>query len=124
MYDDGRRYLKNEHFYNILNPFEDVRHMKNIYNIDRLSSKAVKVFNQYEINVIYIDTIILKYNKKDNTIKLNSGGWFSNTTKKHINSALINYGYHVKQNDFKWYLVNNKNGDVVDYFDNMTIKVK
>lgn len=58
----------------------------------------------------------------DGDIVLNSGGWYSKTTKERINDAIGQFG-HIVQRDFKWYYIGRSadESDKVDYYDGMVI---
>ena len=58
--------------------------------------------------VLYHGTIVTEFNNKN--IKLNTGGWFTTTTKRRMNQASeeFNLGYYVYQSNFDWF-VNYKN---------------
>ncbi len=51
----------------------------------------------------------------DDSIKLNTGGWFTATTKKRMNQVSREYslGFHVYQKAHKWYV--EYRGQVVSY---------
>ena len=57
------------------------------------------------------------------TIKLNSNGWYSATTKTAMNRYFSerNLPLSVYQKDFKWYV--SQNGKITEYSDNMEIKL-
>lgn len=61
--------------------------------------------NEDSIALVYHNTPVVTYHK-DNSIKLNSGGYRSLTTKARMNSALGNRAY-VFQKNHKWYLAAN-----------------
>ena len=54
--------------------------------------------------VTYHNTAVVVFN--DDTITLNTGGWFSNTTKTRMNQASHQFdlGYYVFQRAGKWYV--------------------
>ena len=51
-------------------------------------------------------TAIAVYDHKNQALKLNSGGYTSNTTKSRLNAILdeVMYGARVFQRDFNWFL--------------------
>ncbi len=78
--------------------------------------------NGKRTGVQYHNTIIVEFT--DYTIKLNSGGWRTATTKLRMNQVSGQYdlGFHVYQKYGSWW-VEPKNGGVkMPYIDNMTIK--
>ena len=110
-------YLKNEHFKNIMTrEFGDYFH-----NSKRLSSKAMLFSSGENLAIIYINTIVFK--KIKNTITLNSDGWHTMTTKKHINTGfdMVGKKAFVFQKNYEWYI--NDNGTIKDYQDNITLEV-
>lgn len=64
---------------------------------------SVRTDNGYTI-VQYHATDVVKWN--DNVIILNTGGWFTNTTKTRMNQASNQYnlGYQVYQKAHKWHV--------------------
>lgn len=57
----------------------------------------------------------------DGDIVLNSGGWYSKTTKERINDAIGQFG-HIVQRDFTWYYCpNGSESDKIPYYDRMVI---
>ena len=71
-------------------------------------------------SVIYTNTNIVDWD--ENSIKLNSDGWQTVTTKKKMNqtSEMFDLDFKVFQKDFDWF-VRLPNGSVIDYYDNMEI---
>ena len=67
-------------------------------------------------HVILHDTCVVSFDAK--TVTLDSGGWLTATTKKHMNKASSEYnlGFHVYQDNFKWYL-RQPNGNESLFFD-------
>ena len=59
---------------------------------------------RYKTIVRYHDTDIVKFS--ENYIELNTGGWFTATTKKRMNQAASEYGldFYVYQLDGTWYV--------------------
>jgi hypothetical protein len=60
------------------------------------------------VSVVYQNTEVVHVTP--NTITLDSGGWFTSTTKTRMNQASNEYGlgYYVFQKDYKWYVVYKK----------------
>ena len=70
--------------------------------------------------VTYQNTIVVKV-INDRFVILNTGGWYTNTTKRRMNQASLQYslGYSVSQCDFVWYV---RCGDCIEpYYDGVTI---
>ena len=70
------------------------------------------------IEVWHYSTCIFELS--DEGVKLSSGGWFSATTRKHINTCLYHTDSFLRlyQKDFTWYLSTPK-GEIV-FFDGIT----
>ena len=65
------------------------------YKLKRVNTRAIKFiqYGAYKSSVDleylqYVNTIIVKINYVEKTIKLNSDGWYTITTKKHINNII------------------------------------
>lgn len=72
---------------------------------NKLSNYATTVHNEEGMyKVIYHSTCIVSWN--DQKIILNTGGWFSATTKKKMNqsSNQFNLEFMVYQEKFDWYI--------------------
>jgi hypothetical protein len=71
--------------------------------------------------VIYTNTKVVEWSK--DTVKLNSGGWETVTTKRKMNQSSHQFGlgFGVFQKDYVWY-VDTPQGDTVKYFDGMEIE--
>ena len=73
--------------------------------------------------VTYHNTVVVKV--VDNRyVTLNTGGWYTTTTKRRMNQASLQYslGYVVYQADFVWYV---SIGDEIEpYYDGITIDTK
>jgi hypothetical protein len=70
-----------------------------------IGKTATKVFNEDGITTVrYHDTDIVQFTR--GTIYLNTGGWFTATTKRRMNqtSDLFDLGYTVYQRDFTWHV--------------------
>lgn len=70
-----------------------------MYN--KLSNYATTIGNN---NVTYHSTVIVSWT--DYEITLNTGGWFTATTKKKMNQAArqFNLGYYVYQKNRDWFI--------------------
>ena len=71
-------------------------------------------------SVIYTNTNIVDWD--EDSIKLNSDGWQTVTTKKKMNqtSEMFGLDFQVFQKDFDWF-VRLPNGSIVDYCDGLEI---
>jgi hypothetical protein len=58
------------------------------------------------IRVKYHNTDVVTYEPNRGTVTLNTGGYFTATTKKRMNQAAEHYGlgFKVKQVDWTWYV--------------------
>ena len=65
------------------------------------------------IYVTYHQTNVVAWDKDASTVTLNTGGWYTPTTKKRMNQASQQFGlgFHVFQKDFQWY-VTTPNGEM------------
>lgn len=74
---------------------------------NQLGTTATAVFTDDDgfTKVVYHDTKVLQFN--NDTIKLNTGGWFTSTTKTRMNQASNQFmlGYNVMQRAGKWFAV-------------------
>jgi hypothetical protein len=75
------------------------------------------------LRVSYWNTYVVTWDKKTNTVTLNSNGWHTLTTKTRMNQTSNQYGlgFYVFQKNFIWY-VELPNGETVEYEDHMTFK--
>ena len=71
--------------------------------------------------VVLHRTAIAVYDHNTNALKLNTGGWYSVTTKSRLNAILdqLITGARVFQKDFNWYL--NYNNQTHDFMDGMIL---
>ena len=71
--------------------------------------------------VVLHRTAIAVYDHNLKAVKLNTGGWHSNTTKSRLNAILqeVKYGASVFQKNFNWFL--SYNNQTVDFFDGMIL---
>ena len=73
--------------------------------------------------VTYHNTVVVKV--VDNRyVTLNTGGWYTNTTKTRMNQASNQYGlrFSVYQVDFAWYV--SIGDDIEPYYDGIVIDVE
>ena len=71
----------------------------------KIGTHKTSVFNEDSImKVCYHNTIVVSFDNKE--IKLNTGGWFTNTTKTRMNqtSNQFNLGFRVYQKNYNWYV--------------------
>ena len=71
--------------------------------------------------VVLHRTAIAVYDHNTQALKLNTGGWYSVTTKSRLNAILSELiaGARVFQKQFDWYL--SYNNQTVDFWDNMIL---
>ena len=71
--------------------------------------------------VVLHRTAIATYDHNTQALKLNTGGWYSVTTKSRLNAILdqLITGARVFQRDFTWYL--NYNNQTHDFMDGMIL---
>ena len=71
--------------------------------------------------VVLHRTAIAVYDHNLKAVKLNSGGYTTNTTKSRLNAILdeVMYGAKVFQKNWDWYL--SYNNQTVDFWDNMIL---
>ena len=71
--------------------------------------------------VVLHRTAIAVYDHKNEALKLNTGGWYSVTTKSRLNAILqeLIVGASVFQRDFIWFL--NYNNQTHNFFDGMIL---
>jgi len=74
--------------------------------------------------VTYHTTVIFEYDRNRGTVRLNSGGWQTATTKKRINQAfeLFDLPWRVYQENFVWRVVG-PNGAGREFTDYMALEV-
>ena len=71
--------------------------------------------------VVLHRTAIAVYDHNNEALKLNSGGYTTNTTKSRLNAILdeVMYGAKVFQKNWDWYL--SYNNQTVDFWDGMIL---
>lgn len=77
----------------------------------RLGKHATTVRNENDETIVrYHETDILKFN--DERIELNTGGWFTATTKTRLNQAAFQFGlfFKVYQSKGLWYVTTARGG--------------
>ena len=82
------------------------------------SNTRVEYNNNTNCSTIVLHrTAIAVYDHNTQAVKLNTGGWQSNTTKSRLNAILseVKYGCSVFQKQWNWYVsFNNQTQDFVD----------
>ena len=82
------------------------------------SNTRVEYNNNTNCSTIVLhSTAIAVYDHNTQAVKLNTGGWQSNTTKSRLNAILseVKYGCSVFQKQWNWYVsFNNQTQDFVD----------
>ena len=82
------------------------------------SNTRVEFNNNTNCSTIVLHrTAIAVYDHNTQALKLNTGGWHSNTTKSRLNAILseVKYGCSVFQKQWNWYVsFNNQTQDFVD----------
>ena len=102
--------------------------MTNI-NLKQLTATSVRT-DDGTIICRYHDTDIAKYNPTTRTVTLNSGGWHTATTKRHINQCFQVWGlpFHLFQSARQWYVSrhigNGWEDTAVSFKDNMTLETR
>lgn len=77
-----------------------------------------------QLKVKYHNTDVVTVHHDTDSITLNTGGWFSNTTKTRMNQASqqFNLGYSVHQKKYEWYVTTKHDG--IKKFEGNTITFK
>ena len=81
---------------------------------------GLNVINHEGQTIAQLYNTIIFIREGDN-IKLNSGGWRTNHTKKCIND-LLPARLHLYQKDFEWYLYDKINDHTINFEDNMSFE--
>ena len=95
-----------------------------VVNKNDWSNSNTKVDYNSDTNcstVVLHKTAIAVYDHNTQALKLNTGGWYSVTTKSRLNAILqgLIVGASVFQKNFDWYL--NYNNQTVDFWDGMIL---
>ena len=86
------------------------------------SNTRVEYNNNTNCSTIVLHrTAIAVYDHNSEAIKLNTGGWQSNTTKSRLNAILreVMFGTRVFQKNFNWFI--NYNNQTHDFNDGMIL---
>lgn len=83
--------------------------------VEKIAGNTYKIATQDGYKVQYYDTVIVE-KAGDKTI-LNSGGFYTKTTKERINSEI--YPSYISQKNYEWFI--NKKGEKIPFFDGITI---
>ena len=96
---------------------------KNDWMVDSNHSNTSVEYNNNTncSTVVLYNTAIATYDHNTQALKLNSGGYTTNTTKSRLNAILqeLIAGARVFQKNFDWYL--SYNNQTVDFWDNMIL---
>ena len=96
---------------------------KNDWMVDSNHSNTSVEYNNNTncSTVVLYNTAIATYDHNTQALKLNSGGYTTNTTKSRLNAILqeLIAGARVYQKAFDWYL--SYNNQTVDFWDNMIL---
>ena len=94
--------------------------------VNKINWSNSNTFVEYNSNtncstVVLHRTAIATYDHNTNALKLNTGGWYSVTTKSRLNAILqgIIGCASVYQKQFDWYL--SYNNQTVDFWDGMIL---
>ena len=94
--------------------------------VNKINWSNSNTFVEYNENtncstIVLHRTAIAVYDHNTQALKLNTGGWHSNTTKSRLNAILSELitGASVFQRQFNWFL--NYNNQTVDFFDGMIL---
>ena len=84
--------------------------------------KTTKARIDNKLIVTYHSTAVVLI-KNNRYVTLNSGGWYTNTTKTRMNQASNEYGlgYRVYQKDWDWFVEVGNN--TYKYYDNIIIDI-
>ena len=88
-----------------------------------IGTHKTEVFTENGVTYVkYHNTRVVAFS--ENAIILDTGGWFTPTTKTRMNqtSNAFGLGFQVYQKNYEWY-VENINGNV-QHFKNKTLKLK
>ena len=90
-------------------------------SVEQVGSHKTSIFTENSVlKVCYHNTIVIEITNE--SIVLRCGGYYTNTTKRRMNQASIQYnlGIHVYQVNYDWYV--GYNGKVLPFEDGMIIK--
>ena len=95
--------------------------MNNMARMYEVGSHKTSVFTEGGwTKVVYHNTVVVKFNR--DKIVLDSGKWFTMTTKTRMNQASNQYGlgFTVFQKDFEWFV--DYKGKTYRFSDGMVLK--
>jgi len=75
--------------------------------LNQIGSHKTTVREQNEVlSVVYHSTEVVKFDRKSKMLTLDTGGYFSNTTKTRMNqtSNQFDLGFQVYQKNFEWFV--------------------
>ena len=118
---------RNPHFHSIsLHPMRKIEQQMNRAISNKVDWNSSNTRVEYNNNtncstIVLHRTAIAVYDHNTQAVKLNTGGWHSNTTKSRLNAILseVKYGCRVFQKQFDWYL--STNNQTVDFWDGMIL---
>ena len=94
-------------------------------NANEIGSHKTSTYkdNNNVLKVVYHNTEVVQV-KEDRYVVLNTGGWYTNTTKRRMNQASRQYklGVSVYQSGFTWYVAIGE--DIMPYYDGIVIDTK
>ena len=93
--------------------------------MDRIGRTATTVATvDGVLKVTYWETVVVAWDRNENTVKLNSDGYFTTTTKARMNQAAAQFGlgYSVFQKNHDWF-VDLPGGETVPFEDQMEFSV-
>lgn len=93
-------------------------------------SNGVRQYNTYcetvdNLTVIrHHTTDIVVHDHNTNTLTINSGGWYSKTTKDRINQYLthIQANFFITQKNRQWFVVEQSSGKLLTYADGLVLQ--
>lgn len=87
-----------------------------------IGHNTLEYYQGNERRVRFHETDIITYHN-DGTISLNTGGWYTPTTKARIN-AHITHPFYVYQERGRWFLTNRETGAVSFFYDGITFNAE
>jgi len=77
------------------------------------------------LTVQYHNTVVCRIDFNACEVTLNTGGWYSATTKLRMNQAMNQYlgsrALHVYQENYQWYVWNRNTDKTIEFSDNMKV---
>lgn len=97
------------------------------YGTTRITHVAPDTFPNSKciVSVVLHSTEIVRLDRRNNIVTLNSGGWRTVTTKADINTALRQIpaydGWFLASKKGEWFLEHSATGKRVDFYDGITL---